>query len=81
MRPKIEIGVFGGSGFYEFLDDVEEHWVDTPYGAPSDKIAVATVAGRAVGFLPRHGKDHQLPPHRINYRANLWAMKHLGATQ
>lgn len=81
MDRKIDIGVFGGSGFYEFLDDVEEVWVDTPYGAPSEKIAIASIAGRKVGFLPRHGKDHRLPPHKINYRANIWAMHHLGATR
>src|SRR5690554_4314436 len=76
-----EIGIFGGSGFYTFLDDVEEVWVETPYGPPSDRVALAQVAGRRVAFLPRHGKDHRLPPHRINYRANLWAMKELGVTR
>lgn len=81
MDRRIEIGIFGGSGFYEFLDDVEEIWVDTPYGAPSDKIAIATIAGRKVGFLPRHGRDHRYPPHKINYRANIWAMHHLGASR
>lgn len=73
-----EIGVFGGSGFYAFLDDVEEVVVDTPYGAPSAPIALADVGGRRVAFLPRHGRAHELPPHRINYRANLWAMRELG---
>ncbi|NLY55513.1 MAG: S-methyl-5'-thioadenosine phosphorylase [Firmicutes bacterium] len=81
MEQRAEIGVFGGSGFYSFLDDVEEVWVETPYGAPSDKIALATVEGRKVAFLPRHGKDHRLPPHMINYRANLWAMKALGCSR
>lgn len=76
-----EIGIFGGSGFYSFLDNVEEVWVETPFGAPSDRVALAEVAGRRVAFLPRHGKDHRLPPHRINYRANLWAMKELGVTR
>jgi 5'-methylthioadenosine phosphorylase len=75
------IGIFGGSGFYSLLDKVEEIAVDTPYGAPSDRIAVAEIAGKKVAFLPRHGKHHQLPPHRINYRANLWAMKSLGVRQ
>ncbi|MCL6450788.1 MAG: S-methyl-5'-thioadenosine phosphorylase, partial [Acetobacteraceae bacterium] len=73
-----EIGVFGGSGFYRFLPQVREVKVDTPYGPPSDSIALATVGGRRVAFLPRHGKEHQLPPHRVPYRANLWAMKQLG---
>lgn len=78
MKARADIGVFGGSGFYEFLSDVEEVWVDTPYGPPSDRVAIAEIAGRRVAFLPRHGKDHRLPPHKINYRANLWAMKELG---
>jgi 5'-methylthioadenosine phosphorylase len=73
-----EIGVFGGSGFYSLLDDVREVKVDTPYGAPSDSLFLAEVAGRRVAFLPRHGRRHTLPPHRINYRANVWAMKSLG---
>src|SRR5205814_2314427 len=70
-----EIGVFGGSGFYSFLDDVREVEVDTPYGPPSSPLLVGEIEGRTVAFIPRHGTKHQLPPHRINYRANLWAMK------
>jgi 5'-methylthioadenosine phosphorylase len=77
-RPQAEIGIFGGSGFYSFLDGVREHVVDTPYGPPSDVVAIGEVAGRRVAFLPRHGRRHQYPPHRIPYRANLWAMKELG---
>lgn len=73
-----EIGVFGGSGFYSLLDDVTEVKVDTPYGPPSDSIMLAKVAGRSVAFLPRHGRHHTLPPHQINYRANVWAMHKLG---
>jgi 5'-methylthioadenosine phosphorylase len=72
------IGVFGGSGFYAFLDDVETVQVDTPYGEPSAPPVVGTVGDRRVAFIPRHGAKHQLPPHAINYRANLWAMKELG---
>lgn len=75
---KAEIGVFGGSGFYRFLEDVEEVKVETPYGAPSDKVAIATLKGKKVAFLPRHGKEHTLPPHMINYRANIYAMYLLG---
>ncbi len=78
MQYRADIGIFGGSGFYSLLENVEEVWVETPYGAPSDKIALATVHGKKVAFLPRHGKDHRYPPHMINYRANLWAMKELG---
>src|SRR5436190_23654289 len=73
-----EIGVFGGSGFYSLFDDVREIKVDTPYGPPSDSFFLATVAGRSVAFLPRHGRRHTIPPHRINYRANVWAMRSLG---
>ncbi|MEW6523573.1 MAG: S-methyl-5'-thioadenosine phosphorylase [Bacillota bacterium] len=76
-----EIGVFGGSGFYRFAADVEEVKVDTPFGPPSDYLALATIAGRKVAFLPRHGRGHTLPPHMINYRANIWAMKELGVTR
>jgi 5'-methylthioadenosine phosphorylase len=73
-----EIGVFGGSGFYSLLDDVREVKVDTPYGPPSDSFFLADVAGRKVAFLPRHGRRHTIPPHKINYRANVWAMRSLG---
>jgi 5'-methylthioadenosine phosphorylase len=73
-----EIGVFGGSGFYSLLDDVREVKVDTPYGPPSDSFFRASVAGREVAFLPRHGRRHTIPPHEINYRANVWAMRSLG---
>ncbi len=73
-----DVGVFGGSGFYAFLDDVETLTVDTPYGAPSGPITVGKVEGKRVAFLPRHGVKHDKPPARINYRANLWAMKEIG---
>jgi 5'-methylthioadenosine phosphorylase len=73
-----EIGIFGGSGFYSLLDDVREVKVDTPYGPPSDSLFLAEVAGRRVAFLPRHGRRHTIPPHRINFRANVWAMRSLG---
>lgn len=81
MEHRADIGVFGGSGFYSFLEDVEEITVPTPYGAPSDKIAVARIGDKRVAFLPRHGKDHRYPPHKIPYRANLYAMKELGVKQ
>jgi 5'-methylthioadenosine phosphorylase len=76
-----DVAVIGGSGFYEFLTDAEEHPVETPYGDPSAPVAVGTVAGRSVAFLPRHGAGHAHPPHRINYRANLWALRSLGVRQ
>jgi 5'-methylthioadenosine phosphorylase len=78
VADRAEIGVFGGSGFYSLLDDVREIKVDTPYGPPSDSFFLASVSGRRVAFLPRHGRRHTIPPHRINYRANVWAMRSLG---
>lgn len=76
-----ELGLFGGSGFYSFLNDADEVVVHTPYGPPSDRVAIGEVGGRRVAFLPRHGRTHSIPPHRINYRANLWAMRELGVTR
>lgn len=73
-----EIGVIGGSGFYRLLEPIAELQVDTPYGPASDKVTVARHADRAIAFLPRHGLHHTIPPHRINYRANIWALRSLG---
>ena len=78
MADAAEIGVIGGSGFYSLLEDVREIKVDTPYGPPSDSIFLADVSGRRVAFLPRHGRRHTIPPHKINYRANVWAIRSLG---
>ncbi len=75
---RADIGVFGGSGFYSLIENAREVWIETPYGAPSDKVALGEIAGKRVAFLPRHGKDHRFPPQAINYRANLYAMKMLG---
>src|SRR6201989_3142672 len=79
--PLASIAVVGGSGFYEFLDQAEEVTLDTPFGPPSDPITVGEVNGRRVAFVPRHGRDHRFPPHRIPYRANLWALRALGVRQ
>ena len=76
--PDATIGVFGGSGFYSFLEDAEEFKVSTPYGDPSAPPVVGEVGGRRVAFLPRHGRRHEYPPHKVPYRANLWALKALG---
>jgi 5'-methylthioadenosine phosphorylase len=73
-----EIAVIGGSGFYRFLEDASETTPATPYGEPSGPITLGRVGDRAVAFLPRHGPHHQIPPHRINSRANLWALRELG---
>jgi 5'-methylthioadenosine phosphorylase len=75
------IGVIGGSGFYEFLDSADEVTVETPFGPPSDRLVIGEVAGRRVAFVPRHGRDHRYPPHRIPYRANLWALRSVGVRQ
>ena len=77
-QERADIGVFGGSGFYSLIENAREVAIETPYGAPSDKLALGEIAGKRVAFLPRHGKDHRFPPHMINYRANLYAMKMLG---
>ncbi len=76
-----QIGVLGGSGLYALLEDAREVVVDTPYGPPSAPVVVGDVQGRAVAFLPRHGRAHEHPPHRVPYHANLWALRSLGVRQ
>jgi 5'-methylthioadenosine phosphorylase len=76
-----DVAVIGGSGLYALLEDVTEVSVETPYGAPSDPITIGTVEDRTVAFLPRHGRDHRFPPHKIPYRANIWALRSLGVRQ
>lgn len=75
-----EVAVIGGTGVYdpEILEDARETKVYTPYGAPSGLITLGTYKGRRVAFIPRHGRGHQIPPHRINNRANIWALRELG---
>ncbi|MFM7189000.1 MAG: S-methyl-5'-thioadenosine phosphorylase [Armatimonadota bacterium] len=80
VYPQVEIGVFGGSGLYALLDSYDEIVVDTPYGSPSDAFMVGKLAGQSVAFLPRHGRGHTIAPHRINYRANIWAMQVMGVS-
>lgn len=81
-EKQASIGIIGGSGFYKFFEEtgtnVREVTVTTPYGDPSDKITIGTIAGHNVAFIPRHGKDHRFLPHTINYRANVWALNSLG---
>ncbi|MCG5220403.1 S-methyl-5'-thioadenosine phosphorylase [Streptosporangium sp. KLBMP 9127] len=81
MVTSAEIGVIGGSGFYSLLDDAEEVELTTPYGPPSDVVTVGKIGSRTVAFVPRHGRDHRFPPHRIPYRANMWALRSLGVRQ
>jgi 5'-methylthioadenosine phosphorylase len=78
---RAEIGVFGGSGFYSFGDDVEEVVIDTPFGPTSAPVTITEVGGRRVAFLPRHGRKHEYAPARVPARANLWAMRMLGVRQ
>lgn len=76
--PMVEIGVFGGSGFYDLLDNSREFELETFFGAPSDKIVVGTINKRRVAFIARHGQEHKLAPHKIPYKANLLAFKQMG---
>ncbi len=78
MQSQADVGVFGGSGLYSMMDNSEEIMLNTPYGAPSDKIAIGKIKGIKVAFLPRHGKKHQYPSHKIPYKANIWSMHSLG---
>ena len=80
MNENVEIGIFGGTGIYDsgILKNSKEITVDTPYGKTSDSITVGEFNGRNVAFMPRHGKKHTIPPHLINFRANIWAFKELG---
>jgi len=75
------VGVFGGSGFTEFLDGVTRREIDTPFGDPSAPVAIGRVGERSVAFLPRHGVAHEYAPHRVPAKANLWAMRSLGVRQ
>lgn len=72
------IGIIGGSGFYSLLEDVEKVRMETPFGQPSSEIAVGKIADRDIAFLPRHGSGHEWPPHRVPYKANIWALHELG---
>ena len=76
-----EIGVFGGSGFYEFLTDAETVTLDTPFGAPAAPVTIGEIGGRRVAFMPRHGRNHEFAPAAVPARANLWAMRMLGVQQ
>jgi 5'-methylthioadenosine phosphorylase len=77
-RRTASIGVIGGSGFYKFLQTRKASKIETPYGAPSASVRLSDVKGRPVAFIPRHGERHEFPPHVVPYRANLFALKHLG---
>lgn len=78
---RADLGVIGGSGFYEFLSDAERVTVSTPFGDPSDELVIGELEGRRIAFLARHGQGHRFQPHRVNYRANLWALRSVGVRQ
>jgi len=82
-HEKVEIAIIGGTGVYDagLLQDIKHIKMATPYGAPSDQIVVGTYYGSRVAFLPRHAADHHIPPHKVPYRANIWALKQLGVTR
>ena len=79
-EEKAEIGIFGGTRIYDsgVLQNSKEITIDTPYGKTSDSITIGEFNGKKIAFMPRHGKKHTIPPHMINYRANIWAFKELG---
>lgn len=81
MRDTPVLAIIGGSGLYNIkgLTDVSEHDIDTPFGQPSDPVVVGTLAGQRIAFLARHGRGHRLTPSEVNYRANIYALKVLGA--
>lgn len=81
MARPIDLAIIGGTGVYRLaaLADVGTHDVDTRYGPPSGPVRIGTLAGRRVAFLARHGEGHSVPPHRVNYRANLAALQAVGA--
>lgn len=79
----ISLAVIGGTGVYKLADlqDVDTRQIDTAYGKPSGPVRIGTLLGQRVAFLARHGEGHSVPPHLINYRANLAALKQIGATR
>lgn len=81
--PKVDFAVIGGSGLYALsgLEVMERRDLDTPWGKPSAAVVIGRFAERTVAFLARHGEDHQLAPHGVNYRANLWVLQHIGVNR
>ena len=76
------LGIVGGTGLYDLDGLTEQRWVkvESPFGAPSDELLMGRLGEQAVAFLPRHGRGHRIPPHEINFRANIDALKRVGAT-
>ncbi len=81
QKIQAEIGIIGGSGFYNLASALEEIKLETPYGPPSDGVTLGKIRNKKVAFLPRHHKEHNIPPHKINYRANIYALKSLGVSR
>jgi 5'-methylthioadenosine phosphorylase len=83
LVEQADIGIFGGTGIYDsgLLKEAKEITVDTPYGKTSDSIMVGIFKDKKIAFMPRHGRKHTIPPHMINFRANIWAFKQLGITR
>jgi 5'-methylthioadenosine phosphorylase len=76
----VEIGIIGGTGIYDvnIFNDIYQKKIHTPYGSPSDVVIIGSIKEKKIAFIPRHGKNHTIPPHKINNRANIWALKELG---
>lgn len=79
MAPQLTLALVGGTGLNELGEDIELLDIDTPYGLPSAPLRVIQLNPLRVVFLPRHGSPHRFPPHRVNYRANMWALREAGA--
>ncbi len=75
------IGIIGGSGIYDLIEVEESRKIDTPFGVPSSDVEIGNFRGKKVAFIPRHGKNHNIPPHMVNYRANIWAMNSIGVSE
>ena len=75
------IGIIGGSGIYNLIEVEESRVIDTPYGVPSSEVEIGNFHGKKVAFIPRHGKKHNIPPHMVNYRANIWALNSIGVNE
>jgi 5'-methylthioadenosine phosphorylase len=78
LKQSVEIGLIGGTGSDIPLNNPKEIKIYTPFGSPSSTITIGDFQGKKVAFIPRHGKNHTIPPHKINFRANIWALKELG---
>ncbi|MFQ5648210.1 MAG: S-methyl-5'-thioadenosine phosphorylase [Candidatus Aminicenantales bacterium] len=84
MKESAEIGVIGGTGVCSpnLLKNIEKVEINTPYGKPSSPLTIGTLGGRKAAFLFRHGEEsHSIPPHKVNWRANIWALKELGCSR